>query len=156
MATFTFILFDRHLLSYSNGETRFYVPVSGAVGMHNMKVRLPSDVTCQQCVLQWRYRTGNSWGTENGESGLGLGQQEEFYGCADVAILDGLSPNGMSTTATSRSTSVSQVWSTTKWTQPPTPHWTTTQTTTTTQTPQSTTDIPPNPIPASQVPGDVI
>ena len=30
---------------------------------------------------------GNSWGTdENGQSGLGYGHQEEFYGCSDVAI----------------------------------------------------------------------
>lgn len=30
--------------------------------------------------------SGNSWGTENGRQGLGLGQQDEFYGCADIAI----------------------------------------------------------------------
>ena len=30
--------------------------------------------------------SGNSWGSENGQQGLGLGQQEEFYGCSDVSI----------------------------------------------------------------------
>ena len=30
---------------------------------------------------------GNSWGTdENGNTGLGFGHQEEFYGCSDIAI----------------------------------------------------------------------
>lgn len=33
------------------------------------------------------YQTGNSWGQdENGKSCLGCGPQEQFYGCADVAI----------------------------------------------------------------------
>ena len=34
------------------------------------------------CIL------GNSWGTDpdTGESGMGLGAQEQFYGCADIAI----------------------------------------------------------------------
>ena len=32
--------------------------------------------------------TGNSWGIDakSGMSGLGLGNQEQFYGCADVAV----------------------------------------------------------------------
>ena len=31
---------------------------------------------------------GNSWGTDSEGSGLGHGPQEEFYGCADIAITD--------------------------------------------------------------------
>lgn len=30
--------------------------------------------------------TGNNWGCEDGECGLGLGPQEEFWGCSDIAI----------------------------------------------------------------------
>ena len=35
------------------------------------------------------YNTGNSWGTDDdGTSGIGHGPQEEFYGCADIAIAE--------------------------------------------------------------------
>ena len=27
-----------------------------------MHYQLPSDLTCQQCVFQWRYIAGNNWG----------------------------------------------------------------------------------------------
>lgn len=30
--------------------------------------------------------SGNSWGYDDDGSGLGFGPQEEFYGCADIAI----------------------------------------------------------------------
>lgn len=33
-------------------------------------------------------KTGNSWGCENDLCGLGYGEQEQFYGCADVSVLD--------------------------------------------------------------------
>ena len=53
-----------------------------------MGVQLPDGLECDHCVLQWRYHTGNSWGTdENGHSGLGFGYQEEFYGCSDLEIV---------------------------------------------------------------------
>ncbi|XP_076825221.1 uncharacterized protein LOC143470825 [Clavelina lepadiformis] len=81
---------NRYLLSFENGDTKWHLPEDNnlAKGIHEMKVSLPGDVNCKQCVIQWRYRAGNSWGTENGEQGLGLGQQEEFYGCSDVEIGD--------------------------------------------------------------------
>ena len=49
-------------------------------------MKLPEGLTCSQCVLQWKYRAGNNWGSEDGLSGLGYGIQEEFYNCADIAI----------------------------------------------------------------------
>ena len=53
-----------------------------------MNVKLPENLECDHCVLQWRYHTGNSWGTdENGMGGIGFGYQEEFYGCADIEIV---------------------------------------------------------------------
>ena len=27
-----------------------------------MHYQLPPDLTCQQCVFQWRYIAGNNWG----------------------------------------------------------------------------------------------
>ncbi len=41
---------------------------------------------------QWKWHTGNSWGVENEDKQCtGCGKvQEEFYGCADIAIKDNL------------------------------------------------------------------
>ena len=30
---------------------------------------------------------GNSWGSADGQQGIGIGQQEQFYGCSDVKIV---------------------------------------------------------------------
>ncbi len=50
-------------------------------------VRLPLEVTCKQCILQWSYVGGNNWGDcDDGTSGLGCGPQETFRSCADITI----------------------------------------------------------------------
>ncbi|XP_045177030.1 uncharacterized protein LOC123537395 [Mercenaria mercenaria] len=78
--------FDKHLLKLENGDTKYEVGTSKNV---KYKVRLPADVNCTACVLQWRYTAGNNWGTDpaTGKSGKGLGPQETFQACADVAII---------------------------------------------------------------------
>merc|ERR1712156_1057723 len=44
-------------------------------------------LTCSQCVMQWTYFTGNTWGQcNNGTEGMGCGDQEMFRNCADVQI----------------------------------------------------------------------
>ena len=45
------------------------------------------DIQCDHCVLQWRYHTANTWGSDENGTGTGHGPQEEFYGCADVEII---------------------------------------------------------------------
>ncbi|KAL1435226.1 hypothetical protein MTO96_011148 [Rhipicephalus appendiculatus] len=58
----------------------------------NLRLKLPDDMTCSQCVLQWSYIAGNNWGKcANGSSAVGCGPQETFRGCADIAIEDGVS-----------------------------------------------------------------
>ena len=48
---------------------------------------LPHGLTCSQCVVQWTYFTGNTWGQcNNGTEGMGCGDQEMFRNCADVQI----------------------------------------------------------------------
>nr|XP_022312788.1 uncharacterized protein LOC111117853 [Crassostrea virginica] len=50
--------------------------------------QIPDGVTCSQCVLQWKWVGGNNWGIcPDGYGGLGCGKQEEYYNCADIAIL---------------------------------------------------------------------
>ncbi len=64
----------------------------------------------QQCIS-----TGNSWGKdpETGEECVGCGPQEQFYGCADIAILEdgGNSP----TSTTTRATTTTQRQTTVRW-----------------------------------------
>ncbi|XP_046551505.1 mucin-5AC-like [Haliotis rubra] len=76
---------DRHLLRLTDGTARFKVTTARR-GIYTMTVVLPENVTCSQCVLQWKYNTGNSWGCEGPTCCVGCGPQEQFYGCADVAI----------------------------------------------------------------------
>ena len=40
-----------------------YYPGPGSGIIFNSTYKLPSDLTCDQCVLQWRYIAGNNWGS---------------------------------------------------------------------------------------------
>ena len=75
-----------YLSSSNDGQTKIYIQYKS--GYIYTKLRLPSHLTCNHCVLQWRYTAGNNWGTDQvtGQSGLGLGPQEQFYGCSDIRI----------------------------------------------------------------------
>nr|KAG5714949.1 hypothetical protein BaRGS_000437 [Batillaria attramentaria] len=85
---------DKHLLVLDDtGETRYKVIGPDVIDYsvkENIKInlRLPQGLTCAACVLQWKYNAGNSWGKDpdTGAEGIGFGPQEQFYGCADVAI----------------------------------------------------------------------
>jgi hypothetical protein len=61
----------------------------------NIRVQLPSNVACRHCVFQWKYTTGNNWGTDptTGHSGTGMGiENETFMGCSDISIVSDGSP----------------------------------------------------------------
>jgi len=79
---------DQNLLKKTSGGGPRYM-VGPGNKIFEMHYQLPSDLTCQQCVFQWRYIAGNNWGTcRNGTGAVGCGPQEEFRACADVAITD--------------------------------------------------------------------
>jgi len=82
--------FNKHPLVLADNPRshQFYVPLdSPKITKFNYKVQLPHGVTCSQCVMQWTYYTGNTWGTcTNGTEGMGCGTQEWFRNCADVQI----------------------------------------------------------------------
>merc|ERR1712141_773125 len=63
--------------------------VGNTRGIIKTWLQLPSHLTCEQCVLQWRYHTGNTWNCDKqtGRCCTGCGYQEEFYSCADVKIV---------------------------------------------------------------------
>lgn len=76
---------DQYVLQItSSGSTQY--KVQAGISNYNLNVKLPDGISCSQCVLQWRYHGGNNWGSENGQSGLGIGPQEEFINCADISI----------------------------------------------------------------------
>jgi len=70
-----------------SGDYRFPVTTEMGTGEIGVRLRLPSDWQCDQCILQWTYTAGNSWGVgTDGVGGLGLGPQEHFRACADISI----------------------------------------------------------------------
>lgn len=79
---------DQHVLrSATDGDPRYY-PGPGTK-VFEMHYQLPKDLTCRQCVFQWRYVAGNNWGVcKNGTGAVGCGSQEEFRACADVTITE--------------------------------------------------------------------
>ncbi|XP_033735979.1 uncharacterized protein LOC117324301 [Pecten maximus] len=76
---------DRHLLHSPEGKTRYYPGFS--MSSHLVSLQLPVGVSCDQCVIQWKYNAGNSWGCDQSfRCCMGCGEQEQFYNCADVEI----------------------------------------------------------------------
>ncbi|CAG2055378.1 unnamed protein product [Timema podura] len=81
--------FSRFLLQQQDGSTKYYIlnREEGYSGYFNVTLRLPSGLTCDQCVLQWTWTVGNNWGTcDDGTEGDGCGPQETFRTCSDIAI----------------------------------------------------------------------
>ncbi|XP_069134843.1 uncharacterized protein [Argopecten irradians] len=75
---------DRYLLHQPDGKTR--VIEVGRAQMYKTQLVLPEGVTCSQCLLQWKWNTGNSYGCDAKHCCKGCGQQEQFYGCSDISI----------------------------------------------------------------------
>ncbi|KAK7003047.1 hypothetical protein BgiMline_004473 [Biomphalaria glabrata] len=89
-ATITQACLDQYLLARtSDGATTLGVPAGdySKTMILVYRLQLPKGVKCRACLLQWKYNAGNSWGVfPNGTSCIGCGDQEQFYGCADIAI----------------------------------------------------------------------
>ena len=66
--------------------TRYYFPPKSGRGKFKTKVKLPDDLSCNNCVLQWWWKVGNSWGCDKSGCGIGRGNQETFVNCADIKI----------------------------------------------------------------------
>ncbi|CAH1775247.1 unnamed protein product [Owenia fusiformis] len=99
---------DQNLLTIAGtSDTRFYVP-DDLKRNYTVSVQLPSGLSCSQCVLQWRYKTANSWGIDpDGTECVGCGPQEEFYGCSDISVgsNDPVATTGTTTTVDTTPTS---------------------------------------------------
>lgn len=93
---------DKYPLKVVGGSdgTKYYIPKeTDKKAILKYQVYLPPGVTCQQCVVQWTYKSGNTWGDcGNGTSAVGCGDQEMFRNCADIqiySITGGLPPNAI-------------------------------------------------------------
>ncbi|CAH1774521.1 unnamed protein product [Owenia fusiformis] len=98
---------NTNLLRLTNGGIRYYLPDERRT-VYKVSARLPKDLTCSQCVLQWKYNAGNRWGPDIRipEGGcVGCGPQEQFFGCADISIHETL--DEMSTQPPSKQSFVS-------------------------------------------------
>ena len=49
---------DQNLLPLTNGTTRIYQPPG--LGFFSWMFTLPAGVTCSQCVIQWKWNTGDT------------------------------------------------------------------------------------------------
>lgn len=77
--------FSKYPVQFEDGTYKHQVPAG--VFLFKPKLRLPSGLSCDHCVLRWTYTTGNRWGWCDANSGaLGCGPQELFVGCSDIAI----------------------------------------------------------------------
>uniref|UniRef100_A0A2H1VW77 SFRICE_001188 n=1 Tax=Spodoptera frugiperda TaxID=7108 RepID=A0A2H1VW77_SPOFR len=76
--------FAHFLLELEDGGTKYYPK---GTGYYDVNYRLPADVVCDHCVLQWKYTAGNNWGfCGDGTGALGCGNQENFFSCSDISI----------------------------------------------------------------------
>jgi len=87
---------DRGILKIANTDSTKWRDVDkyGSTQI-TVRVQLPSNVACRHCVFQWKYTTGNNWGTDpvTGQSGSGFGiENETFMGCSDITIVANGSP----------------------------------------------------------------
>lgn len=82
--------FDKYplYLAHDNSSYTYTIPEdTPKVAVIKYDIVLPPGVICQQCVVQWSYYTGNTWGKcDNGTEGMGCGPQETFRNCADITI----------------------------------------------------------------------
>lgn len=80
--------FDQNLVQFEDGSLKHPVPED--VNIFTPNIRLPAGLTCDHCVLQWTYKTANSWNfcdEANTYGELGCGNQELFMSCSDIAIV---------------------------------------------------------------------
>ena len=54
----------KNILRLEDGSKYFFVPITKT--RIEVRVKLPDDLTCWQCILQWTYVVGNNWGSGTG------------------------------------------------------------------------------------------
>lgn len=82
---------DKYVLRQLDGSTKFVVP--DGLGIVSIQLKLPKELTCSQCVFQWKWNTASNVRCDGSNCCRGCGPQEQFYGCSDISIAASSSPN---------------------------------------------------------------
>lgn len=61
-----------NMLNISMNKFKYFVPFANRSKFH-IELKLPDNVKCKYCVLQWRYHTGNNYGYSEDKSIACLG-----------------------------------------------------------------------------------
>lgn len=78
--------FDRYKIKIADNTDIYTLPSTEAKD-YTLSIKLPANLTCNRCVLQWTYVAGNNWGyCSDGSGKLGCGPQEHFRTCSDISI----------------------------------------------------------------------
>lgn len=80
--------YEQYELVDVQGRRKWYMN-STAATQYVVELRLPADLVCEHCVLQWTYVAGNNWGyCSDGTGRMGCGPQENFRTCSDIGIYE--------------------------------------------------------------------
>lgn len=81
--------FEKNPIFTADGQPFYQVPDLQAREFHH-QMRLPENITCKHCVLQWTYVAANNWGqcANNRTRATGCGPQEHFRTCSDISIIN--------------------------------------------------------------------
>ena len=78
---------DKYMLELENGNQEWTLGDTGT-GDYTITLKLPTGLSCDHCVLQWWWTTGNNW----------MGNEPEtFVNCADIKILPTINPQTSTT-----------------------------------------------------------
>lgn len=83
--------FDAHALRTTRGKK--YTTVREGKDSYAVTYRLPRDVRCKRCVLQWTYETANSCNLRGSPPIVGIPEchespnWERFWNCADIKVV---------------------------------------------------------------------
>lgn len=92
--------FDANKLINAVDGSKYWWMGKRGNGEYSMQFKLPPGLTCQRCVIQWHWETGNSCDLPGTPPGMNMGggsmtpcsqssTVEEFWNCADVRIVAG-------------------------------------------------------------------
>ncbi|GAB1605442.1 uncharacterized protein LOC115222074 [Argonauta hians] len=92
----------KYPLEFLDGTNRYYLKDFRSNTNFSLSVKLPSQLTCSQCVLQWKYTAGNTYNCDPvlGKCCTGCGDQEQFYACSDIRIVGSHTHHTITTTTT--------------------------------------------------------
>lgn len=90
--------FDANQLTNAVDGSKYWWMGKRGNGEYSMQFKLPPTLTCQRCVIQWHWETGNSCELPGTPPGMSMGTSmvpcsqatpEEFWNCADVRVVTG-------------------------------------------------------------------